>query len=198
MPGEKKGFLPSPEWKEERDKKPWLLGDTYNVSIGQGDLLLTPIQLINYISAIASGGKMYQPTVVKDSGHKVIADLSYLNPQIQEVRKGMRLVATSKRSMANTLGQLPFAVEGKTGTAQVKNNQELNAFFVGYTVPDLPAEALLARRSLGEVGAKAGAPPDKQIAVLVLVENSREGSLNAVPIAKDVFNWYYWNRIKGK
>ncbi len=187
MPGEGKGFLPSPDWKEKKTKQPWLLGDTYNVSIGQGDLLLTPIQLINYISVIANGGKVYQLTVSKNSDHKVISDISYLSSQFKEVRKGMRLVATSKRSMANTLGDLPFAVEGKTGTAQVKNNQELNAFFVGYTVPDLPAGA----------SAKAGVGTDQQqIAVLVLVENSLEGSLNAVPIAKDVFNWYYWNRIK--
>ena len=179
MPGEGKGFLPSPDWKEKKTKQPWLLGDTYNVSIGQGDLLLTPIQLINYISAFANGGKIYQPTLNKNSDHKIISDISYLSPQFEEVRKGMRLVATSKRSMANTLGDLPFAVEGKTGTAQVKNNQELNAFFVGYTVPDVGTS-------------------QQQIAVLVLVENSREGSLNAVPIAKDVFNWYYWNRIKGK
>ncbi|MBI4085013.1 MAG: penicillin-binding protein 2 [Candidatus Liptonbacteria bacterium] len=176
LPGESKGFLPSPEWKEKKYKLPWLLGDTYNVSIGQGDLLLTPLQLINYISTIANGGKIYRPTVNKDAEHKVISDLSYLSPEMEEVRKGMRLVATSKRSMANMLGDLPFAVEGKTGTAQVKDNQQQNAFFVGYTVPE-----------------NSG---DPQIAVLVLVENSKEGSLNAVPIAKDVLNWYYWNRIK--
>ncbi|MDO8664208.1 MAG: penicillin-binding protein 2 [Candidatus Liptonbacteria bacterium] len=182
FPGEAKGFLPSPDWKEKKDKRPWLLGDTYNVSIGQGDLLLTPLQLLSYISTIANGGEIYKPIINKNAEHKVISDISYLTPQFQEVRKGMRLVATSKRSMANTLGELPFAVEGKTGTAQVKNNQQLNAFFVGY----VSAEAL----------AEAGATPDKQIAVLVLVENSLEGSLNAVPIAKDVFNWYYENRIK--
>ncbi|MEK7546681.1 MAG: penicillin-binding protein 2 [Patescibacteria group bacterium] len=173
LPGEAKGFLPSPEWKEKKYSLPWLLGDTYNVSIGQGDLLLTPIQLLNYISAFANGGKIYQPTVNKNAEHKVISDLSYLNSEFREVRKGMRLVATSKLSMANMLGELPFAVEGKTGTAQVKNNQQQNAFFVGYATSENP-----------------------QIAVLVLVENSREGSLNAVPIAKDVLNWYYWNRIK--
>jgi len=179
LPGEGKGFLPSPDWKENKYKRPWLLGDTYNVSIGQGDLLLTPIQLLNYISVIANGGKVYQPVINKNDEHKVISDISYLGSQIAEVRKGMRLVAISKNSMANTLGDLPFAVEGKTGTAQVKNNQQLNAFFVGYTVPDSGTD-------------------QSQIAVLVLVENSLEGSLNAVPIAKDVFNWYYQNRIKGK
>ena len=173
MPGEGKGFLPSPDWKEKKYKQPWLLGDTYNVSIGQGDLLLTPLQLLNYISTIANGGKVYKPVINKNAEHKIISDLSHLSQQFQEVRKGMRLVATSKLSMANTLGELPFAVEGKTGTAQVRSNQQQNAFFVGYATSENP-----------------------QIAVLVLVENSREGSLNAVPIAKDVFNWYYQNRIK--
>ncbi len=176
LPGEGKGFLPSPDWKQKRENRPWLLGDTYNVSIGQGDLLLTPIQLLNYIATIANGGKIYQPVIDKSDGHKVVSDLTYLAPQIEEVRKGMSLVATSKRSMANMLGGLPFPVEGKTGTAQVKNNQQLNAFFTGYTVPEKPS--------------------DPQIAVMVLVENSLEGSLNAVPIAKDVFSWYYENRIK--
>ena len=173
LPGEAKGFLPSPDWKEKKYKQPWLLGDTYNVSIGQGDLLLTPLQLLNYISTIANGGKVYKPVINKNAEHKIISDLSHLSQQFQEVRKGMRLVATSKLSMANTLGKLPFAVEGKTGTAQVRSNQQQNAFFVGYATSENP-----------------------QIAVLVLVENSREGSLNAVPIAKDVFNWYYQNRIK--
>lgn len=176
LPGEAKGFLPSPEWKEKKTSSPWLLGDTYNVSIGQGDLLLTPIQLLNYISVIANGGKIYQPMINKNAEHRILGDLSYLAPEFQEVRKGMRLVATSKLSSANSLGSLPFAVEGKTGTAQINNNQQENAFFVGYT-SDTPD----------------GGP---QIAVLVLVENSREGSLNAIPIAKDVLNWYYWNRIK--
>jgi len=175
LPGEAKGFLPSPDWKENKDKRPWLLGDTYNVSIGQGNLLLTPLQLLNYISTIANGGKIYQPVINKNGEHKVISDISYLSPQFQEVRKGMRLVATSRMSQANTLGELPFAVEGKTGTAQVSNNQKLNAFFVGYATSENP-----------------------QIAVLVLVESAREGSLNAVPIAKDVFNWYYQNRIQKK
>ncbi len=176
LPGEAEGFLPSPEWKEKREGKPWLLGDTYNVSIGQGNLLLTPIQLLSYISAIGNGGKIYRPALNKDAGIKVISDLSYLGPEIKEVRKGMRLVATSERSRVNMLGELPFAVEGKTGTAQIMSNEQSNAFFVGYTVP--------------------GNREESRVAVLVLVEDAVQGSLNAVPIAKDVFNWYYWNRIK--
>ena len=62
---------------------------------------------------------------------------------------------------------------GKTGSAQIANNTQENAFFVGYAPYD-----------------------DPKIVVLVLVERAKQGSLNAVPVAKDVFLWYYKNRMK--
>ena len=184
LPGEAEGFLPTPSWKEEKSGMPWLLGDTYNVAIGQGDLLLTPIQLLNYISAIANGGKIYEPVVNLDREYpKILADLSELLPEILEVRKGMEEAVTSLMGTAHTLSDLGFKVAAKTGTAEVRSKQDQNAFFVGY----LPAPA----------SAKENKPaPGSPIAILVLVENSLEGSLNTVPIAKDVLNWYYWNRIR--
>ncbi len=172
LPGEAEGFLPSPEWKEERDGQPWLLGDTYNVAIGQGDLLITPLQLLNYISAIATGGVARRPHLKLGSEAGVLYDLSRLGDEIEEVQKGMRRTVTSSLGTAYTLNTLPVEVAAKTGSAQIENNKSENAFFVGYAPYD-----------------------DPQIAVLVLVENAREGSLNAVPIARDVFDWYYWNRI---
>ena len=172
MPNEAEGFLPTPEWKERRFGTPWLLGDTYNVSIGQGDLLLSPVQLLNYISAIGNGGKIYRPFLNAASTPQVAEDLTYLLPQIQEVQQGMKEGVTSPQGTAYLLHDLPFSVCAKTGSAQVQNNAQENALFVGY--------------------APCGNP---QIALLVLIENSKEGSLNAVPIAKDVLNWYYWNRI---
>jgi len=176
LPAEAAGFLPTVDWKEKKTGKPWLLGDTYNVSIGQGDLLMTPIQLLDYISAIANGGKIYQPALNLDSPHpKVIADLSDLLPQIKEVQKGMLEAVTSPLGTAHTLSDLGFPVAAKTGSAQIQNNTQENALFVGYIPVDNP-----------------------QIAVLVLIENSLQGSLNAVPIAKDVLNWYYWNRIANR
>ena len=173
LSGEGFGFLPSPDWKEKKTKKPWLLGDTYNVSIGQGDLLLTPLQLLSYISAIGNGGKIYRPFVNLDARRpEISADLSNLETAIKEVQAGMRQVVTSPLGTARLLADLPFAVGAKTGTAQIRNNEQANAIFVGY------------------------APvPNPQIALLILVENSKEGSLNTLPIAKDVLNWYYNNRI---
>lgn len=174
FPGETDGFLPSPEWKEKTAKRAWLLGDTYNVSIGQGDLLVTPIQLLSYIGAVANGGKIYQPVLNKENSRGTVSgDLSSLTKEIREVQQGMRKTITSSLGGAHLMNDLPIQVAGKTGTAQIENNQKVNAFFVGYA----PYE-------------------DPQIAILVLVENAKEGSLNAIPMAKDVFSWYYENRIK--
>jgi penicillin-binding protein 2 len=173
LPGEAEGFLPSPEWKEEKGRRPWLLGDTYNVSIGQGDLLLTPLQLLDYISAIANGGVAYRPHLKLGNEPEILYDLSRFGSEIKEVQKGMRETVTSPLGTAYALNGLALKVAAKTGSAQIEGNRAENAFFVGYAPYD-----------------------DPQIAVLVLVENARQGSLNAVPIAKDVLDWYYWNRIK--
>lgn len=173
LPGEAEGFLPNPQWHKQKFKKLWLLGDTYNVSIGQGDLKVTPLQLINYISAIANGGKIYKPFVLKDNHPQILYDLSYLKNEIEEVKKGMILTIESPEGTAHLMADLPFKVAGKTGTAQIGKNKLENAFFVGFAPVD-----------------------DPQIALLILVENSKQGSLNAVPIAKDVLNWYYQNKIK--
>ncbi|HVN26129.1 MAG TPA: penicillin-binding transpeptidase domain-containing protein [Candidatus Paceibacterota bacterium] len=172
LPGEADGFLPTPDWKRQKSGTPWLLGDTYNVAIGQGDLLVTPVQLLSYIGAIANGGTVWRPYLNQSSTPKVNEDLTSLLPQIQDVQQGMRAGVTSPLGTAYTLHDLPFPVCAKTGSAQVQNNQQENALFVGYAPCD-----------------------DPQIAILILIENSREGSLNAVPIAKDVLSWYYENRI---
>ena len=175
LPGEVEGFLPDADWKERSSGRVWRLGDTYNVSIGQGDLLTSPIQLLNYISAIANGGTIRKPILANDSQSEVLIDLTYLAPEIKEVQKGMRQTVVSGMGTAHLLNDLPFQVAAKTGSAQIKNNTQENAFFVGYAPYENP-----------------------QIAILVLVENARLGSLNAVPIGKEVLNWYYENRMKGE
>ncbi|MFH0712575.1 MAG: penicillin-binding transpeptidase domain-containing protein [Candidatus Jorgensenbacteria bacterium] len=174
LPGEESGFLPTPAWKEEATGEPWRLGDTYNISIGQGDLLITPLELLNFISAIAADGVFYKPRVADlGGGPEVIRDLSgEIGGSLQVVQEGMRDAVQKSYGTAVMLDTLPINVAAKTGTSQVLNNEKLNAFFVGYA----PYE-------------------DPEIAVLILVEDAREGSLNTVPIAYDVFLWYYKNRL---
>lgn len=172
------GFLPSIEEKEERTSQPWRLGDTFNVSIGQGDLLVSPIQLINYIAGIANDGIMYKPRLVTSISNgtvnqpEVLVDYSDWELELNEVQSGMRDGVAKEYGTSYRLSDLPFNAAAKTGSAQTNNNTKTNAFFVGYA----PYE-------------------DPRIVVLVLIENSKEGSLNAVPVAKEVLNWYYENRL---
>ena len=186
LPGEASGFLPSVKYKEDKTGSPWLLGDTYNVSIGQGDLLVTPIQLLSYIEAIANGGKIYRPRVAKDLVMPEITyNLSNSSDSISEVQRGMIQAVETSMGTAKSLSWIPMQIAGKTGSAQVKNKAQENAFFVGYA----PASD----------GSLTNGPILKpEIAILVLVENSKEGSLNTLPIAGDVLNWYYVNRIENK
>ncbi|TSC52228.1 MAG: Uncharacterized protein LiPW41_439 [Parcubacteria group bacterium LiPW_41] len=186
IPGEKVGFLPDPEWKEKATDDPWRLGDTYHVSIGQGDFSVTPIELLNYICAIANGGTLYKPRVVDringvDGSEllktypSVIRDLKtkISSSALHEVQEGMKDTIEMSYGTGYLLHDIPMRIAAKSGTAQVQNNAKTNAFFVGYA----PAE-------------------DPKIAILVLVENSREGSLNATPVAREVLLWYYNNRLK--
>jgi penicillin-binding protein 2 len=172
LPSEAAGFLPTPAWWSTVSTRPWSLGDTYNVSIGQGSLAVTPIQLLSYIDAIANGGTIYKPFLNASDTPVVSENLTYLLPQIEQVQQGMLAAVADPRGTAYTMDGLPAQACAKTGSAQVQNNQEENALFVGYFPCTNP-----------------------KIALLLLIENSKQGSLNAVPIAKNIFDWYYNNRM---
>ncbi len=172
LPFESGGFLPDVEEKELRTGQPWRLGDTYNVAIGQGDLQITPIQLISFIASLGNGGKIYRPFVKYGTAPEILIDYSDWGEIIREVQIGLEEAVSAPYGSAHLLSDLPIKVAGKTGTPQIANNLKTNALFIGYA----PAE-------------------DPEIAILVLIENAREGSLNALPIAKDVFRWYYENRL---
>ena len=165
------GFLPNPEEKQKRTGIPWRLGDTYNVAIGQGDLQVSPLQLINYIASIANNGVLLRPHFVP-SPDQTLVDYSDWKNELSEVHLGMRDGVVKDYGTSHLLNDLPFAVAAKTGSAQIENNTQTNAFFVGYAPFEKP-----------------------RIAIVVLIEKAKSGSLNAVPIAKDVLNWYYENRI---
>lgn len=187
LPGEGEGFLPDPEWKERVKNDPWRIGDTYHVAIGQGDFMITPPALINYIAAIANGGKFYELHVMKSTKDvkgntlrviepRLLSDIgNEIKSALPDVKQGMRDAVTKDYGTAHLLSNLPVKVGAKTGTAQIQNNQRTNSFFVGYAPYDNP-----------------------EIAILVLVENSKDGAANTTPIARDIFLWYYENRLKGR
>ncbi len=171
--GESSGILPDPEWKEKNKPSDpyWRLGDTYLISIGQGDLLITPLQLAISHAAIANGGIILQPYILagKDSSRK---QLNISQDSLKVVQEGMRL--TTAVGSARILADLPFETAGKTGTVQVTSGKT-HAVFSVYAPVD-----------------------DPQIELVIIVENGGEGSSTAVPIAKEALFWYWENRLQNK
>ncbi len=183
LPGETQGTLPNPEEKEARTGQIWRIGDTYNVSIGQGDLRITPLELVRYIAGIASKGKLPRPFIVQTAktGEGSIlyhATSSYDTIEAKdahnfdEIELGMLATVKQDYGTAYLLHTIPMVIAGKTGSAQIQNNAKENAFVVAY------------------------APvPNPHIVLLVLIEDAQQGSLNAVPVARDVLQWYYDHRV---
>lgn len=174
IPGEVAGLVPNPDWKELRKGEQWYIGDTYNLSIGQGDLLVTPLQVSNAIATIANGGTLYTPHMVKKIGADLYQDknkrtLEITEEHFDEIKKGMRQAVTD--GSARFLNSLPLKVAGKTGTAQWHSQKDHHAWFVGFAPYEFP-----------------------EIAVTVLVEEGEEGSRVAVPIAHEIFAWWAKHR----
>jgi len=179
LAGERGGRLPYTNLSAQ-EKERWTRGRTYNVSIGQGTLNTTPLQIATYISAIANGGTLYKPRLVDtmydfERDH-VTKDLQsqvkhndLLNPQdLQVVQEGMRQGVTN--GTGDQLQDLSFKAAAKSGTAQTSNERN-NSWFTAYGPYDNP-----------------------QIVVTVLVPEGEDSGTTAVPVAKHMLQWYKKNR----
>jgi len=187
------GLVPDPEWKKEYFKdfpeRFWWDGDTYNLSIGQGFILATPLQVATAFLAIANGGKLFQPHVVwkivdtsagsvkiiEEIQPKIIGD-NFIDPKnLQTVREGMRWAVTGQNSpqaSAVLLNTLPVPVAAKTGTAQVDRKGCEDCYNIWITV---------------------FAPYEDPEIVLTIVLEDVKGlrSQVVVPVAKEILNWYF-------
>ncbi|MEI6498567.1 MAG: penicillin-binding protein 2 [bacterium] len=180
LPAEEAGLLPDVEWKQKVKNEPWYIGDTYHVSIGQGDLLVTPLQMLRATAVIANGGKLISPQLVKqitDSKNNIVKEFgpriereNFIDPAvIQTIAEGMRLTITD--GSARNLNDLPFSVAGKTGTAQFLNNEKTHAWFECYAPYEKP-----------------------EIAIVVMIDGGGGGHEIAAPVAKDILSYYFANR----
>lgn len=177
LPGEASGFLPSKQWKESVKKEKWYIGDTYHLSIGQGDLLVTPLQVSSYMAAIANGGTLFKPHLVKkitDAIGNLIKEVApeiirndFIKPEyLKVVREGLRQAVTSGSSRA--MADLPFTSAGKTGTAQFGNEGKTHSWFTAFAPYENP-----------------------EIVITVVVEGGGEGHELALPIAKEALKWWF-------
>lgn len=176
LPGEAIGFVPTPDWQQKTRGQPWYQGNTFNISIGQGDLTVPPIWLSSYISAVANGGTMYQPEVanrIVDSKEntvqvfqpKVLGKLPFSAQNLAIIKDDMRETILS--GTATLLKDLPVSAAAKTGTAQVVNGQQINSLFTVFAPADNP-----------------------QVEMTILVENPTSEGL-AIRAANNILKWYF-------
>ncbi len=193
LEGESAGLLPSREWKQRRWNKPWYPGETVIAGIGQGYHLATPLQLAAAAAALANGGRPIQPRLVaavRDPATRAWTPLVpppsrpavAISPShLDVVREGMLDVTRPGGTAAAAAAGAPYAMAGKTGTAQV----------VGIKQGARYDASRLAREHRDHALFIAYAPADRPtLAVAVLVENGGSGSGTAAPIARAVFDYY--------
>lgn len=174
---EGKGLLPHRRWREDSLNRKWFEGDTVNLSIGQGYLLVTPLQMANLIGAIANGGSLYRPYLVKrvlsPEGEVIRETRPRLMGEVRLRKENLDFLRESLFGVVNELGTgwrariEGIEVAGKTGTAENPLGED-HAWFIGFAPYKEP-----------------------EIALVVLIEHGGMGGEAAAPIAKKIFEAYF-------
>jgi penicillin-binding protein 2 len=186
LPAEVGGHVPTSEWKRRTIGQSWSTGDTYNLSIGQGYLEVTPLQMLNAVNVFADDGVLYRPQIVHhvtdSQGNvtqpfepEVIRTLPIDKEYLSLVRQGMEQVVAS--GTAAKRGQIDgLRIAGKTGTAQFCDDIMCG---VGYEQPE-------------HAWFTAFAPVENpEVSVIVFLYNGGEGSVAAVPVAREILAYYF-------
>ena len=199
LDNESRGLIPTREWKRRRFGEPWQKGETLPIAIGQGFNLVTPLQMASLVGAVANGGTLYRPVIVKavetadggiveDGAPYIAGRLDISEKTLALIRKGLWGVVNGDKGTARGSRLKGVEMSGKTGTAQVvgrkkgedlskKKDEEVehhfkdHAWFVAYA----PST-------------------DPDIAVAVIVEHGEHGSSAAAPVAKEVIQFYLDNK----
>jgi penicillin-binding protein 2 len=193
LPGESAGLVPTPKWKRINYSESWTTGDTYNMCIGQGFVLATPLQMLNVAATVANGGTLYRPQVVREVldaqgdlirafSPDVIRTVPVSPANLDLVRQGMRASVAGPGGTSAELKSLKVAAAGKTGTAEFFADENKDG------LPDRDQEGNLPTHAWF-VGF---APYDKpEIALVVFVYGGGQGSSVAVPIAREILTYYF-------
>ena len=154
LPGESGGSIAGPEWKMRRFKSEWSGGDTVNYSIGQGYMLMTPVQIARVYAAIANGGKMVTPHL-NSKGYKKPENIGVNPAKLAIVQNGLEAVVS--RGTGSRAGRFGVHVAGKTGTAQNSHGDD-HALFAGYAPAEEPKYVAVAVVEGGRAGSSVAGP----------------------------------------
>lgn len=193
LPEEKRGLIPSKTWKIKNRNEPWLPGETISVSIGQSYNLVTPLQMANLISAIANGGTIWKPyvlksiiakdgTVINKTEPQIIKKIPIKGKHLDIIRRALLGVVAEKRGTGYRARIPKIKVSGKTGTTQVirmKDDDKSNKEEVPYRFRD-------------HAWFVAFAPFENPlISVSVIIEHGGHGGAVSAPIAREIIKKYF-------
>ncbi|MBN1221275.1 MAG: penicillin-binding protein 2 [Anaerolineae bacterium] len=191
LPGELSGLVPNKRWKRLNYAETWLTGDTYNMTIGQGFVLVTPLQILNATAAIANGGTLYRPHLVKEIldaednvvevyEPEVIRQLEVEPQFINLIQQGLRAVVEWPQGTAHEDFDVPGVIaSGKTGTAE----------FCDEYPQCLDSDG---RVKTSHAWFTAYAPSyNPEIATVVFIYGGGEGSTVAIPVTNKILRYYF-------
>ena len=188
LPSERQGVMPSNTWKYGTQGESWYPGDTVNTSIGQGFMLMTPLQMAQMTAIIARRGEVIPLQLVKKLGDEdqipqIAAYMDVEESVWDYVFDAMQSVVHEPSGTANKIGvDVGYTIAGKTGTAQV----------VGIPQGEEYDAAELEKRQWDHALFVAFAPVENpQVAIGIIVENGEHGSSTAAPIARTIFDEYF-------
>jgi penicillin-binding protein 2 len=196
LPDEKGGLVPTADWKRERLGEPWYAGETVSMAIGQSFLLVTPLQLLNLVSAVANGGTVIKPLIAKrveDLDHKIleeyptkeISKVPISSKTLGELREALLGVTKDDSGTGRAARVEGLEIAGKTGTAQVVRlkgaGERQRTEAMPYALRD-------------HAWFVAYVPADTPLAVVVLVEHGGHGGAVAAPLAREMIRRYFHHR----
>jgi penicillin-binding protein 2 len=204
LDGEKAGLVPSTKWANEKQKRKWYPSETISVAIGQGPLIVTPLQVANMEAAIANGGKVFRPHVVRvieregDNGRKqklkvaseVLHTVKLDKPALEAVRAGLWKVVNEQGGTGGNARIEGLGVSGKTGTVQViAQHGWVKSESLPFRYRDHAWFASHAPGNPGQV---------PSMVVVVFVEHGGHGGSDAAPLAKLLYESRFKDDVLSK
>jgi penicillin-binding protein 2 len=152
----KAGNIPTPEWKKKTFKEDWYLGNTYHTAIGQYGFQVTPIQIVRAVSAIANGGNVLQPAILKGEQATTTNEINIPSKYFDVIKQGMRLGVTE--GTGKNLNVSYVSIASKSGTAELGVAKDrVNSWITGFFPYEKPKYAFTVIMENGSVHNLVGA-----------------------------------------